>query len=65
MRTLVKILQRRSKRETNKVVAGRVEKVTTVGRVNVEEDTGDDDSLLLQQFLEECLRNKINCLIRK
>lgn len=35
--------------ETDEVMAGRGEEVTTVGRVDVEEDTGDDDALLLEE----------------
>ena len=51
--SLVQIRHRRAEREPHEVVAGRVEEVAPVGRVHVEEDTGDDDRLLLEQLLEE------------
>ena len=53
VKTLVEVLQGWAEREADEVVAGRVEQVTAVGRVDVEEDAGDDDALLLEQLLEE------------
>ena len=50
---LVKVLERRTEREPDEGVAGRVEEVPAVGGVDVEEDAGDDDRLLLEQLLEE------------
>lgn len=55
-RTFVEILEGRPERDAHEVVARRVEQVTTVRRVNVEEDAGDDNRLLLQELLEERLR---------
>ncbi|KAL7283653.1 LOW QUALITY PROTEIN: hypothetical protein ACG7TL_003089 [Trametes sanguinea] len=52
-RTFVKILKRRAKRETHEVVAGRVEEIPAMSRVDVEEDAGNDDRLLLQELFEE------------
>lgn len=39
------------------MVTWRVEQVAAMRRVNVEEDTRDDDRLLLEQFLEERLQS--------
>ena len=51
--TLVEVLERRAEREAHEVVARRVEEVPAVRGVDVEEDAGDDDRLLLEQLLEE------------
>lgn len=40
-------------RQTHKVVAGAVKEITTARGVQVEEDTGHNDDLLLQTSLEE------------
>lgn len=55
VQSLIEALQRRTKREPDKVVARRAEEVATVGRVDVEEYAGNDDTFLLEQFLEEGL----------
>ena len=52
---LVEVLEGRAERQTHEVVARRVEQVAAVRRVDVEEDAGDDDALLLQELLEEGL----------
>jgi hypothetical protein len=46
--TLVKVLKGRSERKTHKVMARGVEQIATVRRVDVKEDTRDDDSLFLE-----------------
>ena len=54
--TIASLLQRlhlRPVREAHEVVARGVEQVTPTGGVEVEEDAGDDDDLLLQAGLEE------------
>ena len=51
----VEVRERRAEREAHEVVARRVEEVPAVRGVDVEEDTGDDDALLLEQLLEEGL----------
>jgi hypothetical protein len=56
VQSMVQILKGWTEREPDKVVAGRVEQVSTVGRVDVEEDPGDHDRLLFKEFLEECLK---------
>ena len=53
--THVEILQRWPEREADEVVAGRVEQVPAMWGVDIEEDARDDNRLLLQQLLEECL----------
>lgn len=53
--THVELLDRRAERQADKVVARRREEVAAVRRVDVEEDTGDDDTLLLEELLEERL----------
>ena len=50
---LVQILKGRPEREPHEVVARRVEEVAAVRGVDVEEDAGDDDRLLLEELLEE------------
>ena len=52
---LIQILERRTEREPDEVVARRIEQVSTVGRVNVEEDPRDHDRFLLEELLEEGL----------
>lgn len=52
-RTLVQVLQWGAERQTHEVVARGVEEVAAVRGVDVEEDAGDDDRLLLQELLEE------------
>ena len=55
LRTLVQILYRRAERDANEVVTDGVEKVTAMRRVNIKEDTRDDNRLLLEKLLEERL----------
>ena len=52
----VEHVDRRPKREPDKVVARRREQVPAVRRVDVEEDAGHADAFLLQEFLEERLQ---------
>lgn len=40
-------------RESHKVMAGAVEEITTTRGVEIEEDTGHNDDLLLETGLEE------------
>ena len=61
---LVEVLDRRAEREAHEVVARRREEVPAVRRVDVEEDAGDDDALLLEQLLEERLRIRLEGLSR-
>jgi hypothetical protein len=51
--TFIQILQWRTKGKSNEVVTGRVEQVPAVGRIDVEEDTWDDNGLFFEEFLEE------------
>jgi len=53
VQTLIQILKRRTEREPDEVMARRVEQVPTVGRVDVEEDSGDHDRSLFQELFEE------------
>jgi len=53
VQTLIQILERRTEREPDEVVAGGVEEVSTVGRVDVEEDSWDHDRSFLQELFEE------------
>jgi hypothetical protein len=39
------------------MMARRVEQVPTMRRVDIEEDSRDDDDMLLEQFFEESLEN--------
>lgn len=55
MNTFIQICQRRTEREADKVVARRVEQISTMGRVDVEEDSGDHDCLFLQKLFKESL----------
>jgi hypothetical protein len=61
--TLVKVLNGRPERKTHEVMAGRVEQVASVRRVDIEEDTRDADGLFLKEFLEESLRVTIPSVI--
>ena len=55
IQALIQICKRRAERDPNKVVARGVEQVTTVGRVDVEEDSWDHDSLFFEELFEEGL----------
>lgn len=54
--TLVEVLQGRSERKTHEVMARRVEQVASVRRVDIKEDTRDNDSLMFEKFLKESLK---------
>lgn len=53
--TFVKILEWRAEGKSHKVMARRVKQVTSMGRVNIKEDTRNNDSLFFQQLFEESL----------
>ena len=55
VQTLIQILERRTEREPDEVVAGGVEEVSTVRGVDVEEDSWDYDRSFLQELFEEGL----------
>ena len=55
VQTRIQILERGTEREPDEMVAGRVEEVSTVRRVDVEEDSWNHDRSLLQELFEECL----------
>ena len=57
VQALIQVFERRTKGEPDEVVAGRVEQVSTVGGVDVEEDTRDHDRLFLQELFEEGLES--------
>ena len=45
------------------MVARRVEQIPTMRRVDVKEDTGDDDCLLFKKFFEEGLGDTCKCAV--
>ena len=51
----LQIRERRSEREPNEVVTRRVEQVSTMGRVDVEEDSRNYDGFFFEQLFEEGL----------
>ena len=55
--TFVQVFHRRTEGDAHEVMANGVEKVATMRGVDVEEDTRDNDRLLLKKFLEERLRD--------
>ena len=55
VQTLIQVFHRRAEREPDEVVARRVEKVPTVRRVDIEEDTRDHDRLFFEELFEEGL----------
>ena len=55
--TFVERLEVGAEGQADKVVARRAEEVAPVRGVDVEEDAGDDDALLLEQLFEERLWN--------
>ena len=55
VQTHIQVLERRTEREPDKVMAGRVEEVSTVRGVDVEEDSWDHDRLFLEELFEEGL----------
>jgi hypothetical protein len=56
MQTFVKVLQRRTKRQADEVVAWRIEQVPAMGRVDIEENTRNHNGLFLKELLEESLQ---------
>ena len=57
--TLIEVLQGRSERKTHEVVAGGVEQVASMRRVDIKEDTRDNNSLIFEKFLEESLKDTV------
>jgi len=55
VQSLIQIFERRTEREPDEVVARRVEEVSTVRGVDVEEDSRDYDRSLFQELFEEGL----------
>lgn len=53
VQTHLQYVHSRTIRQTHEVVAGAVEEITTARGVQVEEDTGHNDDLLLETSLEE------------
>ena len=53
VKTQLQSLHLRTIAEPHKVVAGAIEEVATLGRVEVEEDTRDDNGLFVEQGVEE------------
>jgi len=53
IQSLIEVSQWRSEGDADKVVAGRREEITSVRGIDVKEDSGNDDSLFLEEFLEE------------
>ena len=53
--THIQVRERRTERDPDEVVAGRVEEVSTVRGVDVEEDSRDHDRLFLEELFEEGL----------
>jgi len=59
----IQVLERRTEREPDEVVARGVEEVSTVRGVDVEEDSWDHDRLFLEEFFEEglvCKETRVN-----
>ena len=61
IQTHIQVLEGRPERDPDKVVAGRVEEISTVRGVDVEEDSWDHDRLFLEEFFEEGLAHKNPC----
>ena len=61
IQTHIQVLEGRSERDPDKVVAGRVEEISAVRGVDVEEDSWDHDRLFLEEFFEEGLEHKNPC----
>jgi len=55
VQTHIQILHRRTKREPDKMVTWRIEEVSTVRRVDVEEYPRDHDRFLFEELFEEGL----------
>ena len=53
--THLQVRERRTEREPNEVVAGRVEEVSTVRGVDVEEDSWNHDRLFFEELFDEGL----------
>jgi hypothetical protein len=59
--TFCQVGERRAKGESDEVVTRRVEQITAVGWVDIEEYSGNHDCLLFEQFFEECLHSGSVC----
>lgn len=55
IQTLVQVLHRRTEREAHELMTRRIEEVTSVLRIDVEEDTRNDDGLFFEKLFKECL----------
>ena len=55
VQTLVQVRERGTERDSDKVVARRVEEVSTVRGVDIEEDARDHDRLLFEELFKEGL----------
>jgi len=55
VQTLIQVRERRTEREPDEVMARRVEEVSAVRGVDVEEDSWDHDRLLFEELFEEGL----------
>lgn len=53
IQTLIELVQRRPEGQPHEMVARGVEQVPAMRRVDIEEDTWDDNCLLLEHFFEE------------
>ena len=42
------------------MMAGRMEQIATMSRIDVEEDARNDNSFLFEQFLKECLQLRVH-----
>lgn len=54
--TFIERLEWWAERDSDVVVAWRLEEVTSMRRVDIEKDTRNNDRLFFQQLLEECLQ---------
>ena len=55
---LVEVLERRAEGQADEVMAGGAEEVAAMRGIDVEEDAGNNDALLLEQLLEERLASE-------
>ena len=53
MPTFIEILERWAKGKPDKVMAWRIEQIPAVGRIDVEENAGDDNRFLFEKLLKE------------
>lgn len=59
IQTLVQVLHWRTEGEAHELMARRIEKVTSVLRIDVEEDTRNDDGLFFEKLFKECLFDNV------